>query len=92
MLELVDHVAALTEHRDRESLDSGLARTFMVLFNPVKVAIFGVIGDAKDQRWLPLVAMKLDSGVEKFNPMHADFRLLEPLRDAPNRWQIDGGV
>jgi hypothetical protein len=37
---LVDQIVALTEHRDRESLDVGLAETFMALFKPEKVAIF----------------------------------------------------
>jgi diguanylate cyclase (GGDEF)-like protein len=87
MLDLVDHVAALTEHRDRESLDNGLAQTFMLLFKPLKVAIFGVISDAKDQRWLPLSVMSPDKPAENFNPLHADFRLLEPLQDVPYRWQ-----
>jgi diguanylate cyclase (GGDEF)-like protein len=87
MLELVDHVAALTEHRDRESLDIGLTQTFMVLFKPLKVAVFGVISDAKNQRWLPLSLMSPGSAVEKFNPLHADFRLLQPVQDVPYRWQ-----
>ena len=87
MLELVDHVAALTEHRDRESLDSGLAQTFMLLFTPLKVVIFSVISDAKDQRWLPLSMTTKGGEVEKFNPLHADFRSLEPLQAVPYRWQ-----
>jgi diguanylate cyclase (GGDEF)-like protein len=87
MFELVDHVAALTEHRDREALDIGLTQTFMVLFKPLAVAVFGVISDAKNQRWLPLSLMKHGGTVEKFSPLHADFRLLEPVQNIAHRWQ-----
>jgi GGDEF domain-containing protein len=87
MFELADHVVALTEHRDRESLDIGLTQIFMELFKPFKVAIYSVISDAKDQRWLPLTLMRSGRAAEKFSPLHVDFRLLQPLQDAPNRWQ-----
>ena len=87
MLELVDHVAALTEYKDRESLDIGLAQTFMVLFKPLKVAIYSVVSDGTDQRWVPLTMMRPGHPAETFSPLHADFRLLQPLQDIPYRWQ-----
>jgi diguanylate cyclase (GGDEF)-like protein len=84
---LVDQIVSLTEHRDRESLDVGLAETFMSLFKPEKVAIYSVVSDAKDQRWLPLTLVDSDHTVENYSPLHADFRTLEPLADSPYRWQ-----
>jgi diguanylate cyclase (GGDEF)-like protein len=51
------------------------------------VAIFGVMSDAQNQRWLPLSLMRQGGAVEKFSPMHADFRLLEPVQNIPYRWQ-----
>lgn len=64
MLELVDQVAALTEYRDREALDIGLAQTFMALFKPFQVAIYSVVSDSKDQRWVPLTMMRPDHPAE----------------------------
>lgn len=87
MLELVDHVAALTEHRDRDALDIGLTQTLMALFKPLEVAVFGVMSDARDQRWLPLTSLRQGGAVERFNALHADFRLLEPVQGVPHRWR-----
>ena len=84
---LVDQIVSLTEHRDRESLDAGLATSFMTLFKPEKVVIYSVVSDAKDQRWLPLTLVSSDLTVEKYSPMHADFRSLEPLADSAHRSQ-----
>lgn len=87
MLDLVDHVAALTEHRDREALDIGLVQTFVVLLKPLRVAVYGIATDANDQRWLPLAVMSSGRAAETFSPLHADFRLLEPLQAVPYRWE-----
>lgn len=93
MLDLVDHVAALTEFKDREALDVGLAQTFMVLFKPLKVTLYSVLSDSNDRRWVPLTTMRPGHATESFSPLHADFRLLQPLKEAPPRWQcLDTGL
>jgi diguanylate cyclase (GGDEF)-like protein len=87
MLELVDHVAALTEHRDREALDIGFVQTVMMLLKPLKVGLYSVVSDAKDQRWLPMTVISAGHAAQTFSPLHADFRLLQPLQEVSHRWQ-----
>jgi diguanylate cyclase (GGDEF)-like protein len=49
----LDHVAALTQMRDRDRLDDGLASALDELITPRSVAIYRISGEGVDRRWLP---------------------------------------
>lgn len=86
MLFLVDQVAALTEQRDRGALDIALTDVLMDLLKPFSVAVYIVVREATDQRWLPLTTLHQGRAVEVCDPMHSDFHLLTRLQDVPQRW------
>jgi len=52
MSELVDHLAELTGYRDRDILDVTLAGAFRDLLHPSSVAIYRVVGEGDNLRWL----------------------------------------
>jgi diguanylate cyclase (GGDEF)-like protein len=49
----LDHVAALTQMRDRDRLDDGLASALDELIDAQSVAVYRILGEAADRRWLP---------------------------------------
>ncbi|HET9822831.1 MAG TPA: GGDEF domain-containing protein [Burkholderiaceae bacterium] len=52
MRELVDHLADLTVHRDREVLDVALVEALNEMLAPLSVAVHRAVGDADKRRWL----------------------------------------
>jgi GGDEF domain-containing protein len=48
----IDHLAALTGYRDRDLLDVTLAHALMDLLTPWGVAVYKLVGEEGDQRWL----------------------------------------
>jgi len=85
MPELIDHVAALTGHRDRDLLDQTLARSLMDLLTPSSVAVYGITGDHDDQRWLERVRLHADGSMAISDPLWTDPNTLPVLSQAPMR-------
>ena len=56
MAEVIDLLATLTVHRDRERLDVSLAQALMGLLRPQGVGVWRLVGEGdgegSDQRWL----------------------------------------
>jgi diguanylate cyclase (GGDEF)-like protein len=55
--ELVDHLAELTAHRDRDVLDVTLALSLHEMLRPELVAVHRAVGDAGAERWLTRARM-----------------------------------
>ncbi len=85
MPSLIDHLAALTNPRDRQSLDLALTTALMDLIQPKSVALYSVVNDAINLHWFPLIVM-MSGGVTRVgDPLRADFRLLPPLQAFEHR-------
>ena len=74
MNDIVDHVARLTEHRERGLLDLTLARALMDLAAPASVALLAPIGEGDDARWLQRVCVGPGDAVTLSDPMTADLQ------------------
>ncbi len=81
MFQLTDQIASLTDQRDRPSLDVALARVLMELLQPASVTLYLLMNDQNDQRWLAHVVLQQGKSPQVNDPMHADFRQLDPLVD-----------
>jgi diguanylate cyclase (GGDEF)-like protein len=57
MSELVDRLAELTAHRDRDVLDVTLVHALHEMFQPELVAVHRALGDGAGQRWLTRARM-----------------------------------
>ena len=57
MSELVDRLAELTAHRDRDVLDVALVTALHDLLRPHQVAVHRAVGDAGGERWLTRARM-----------------------------------
>lgn len=91
VLDLLDQLVVLTGCRDREALDAALTRSLMALLDATEVALWVIIQDADQPRWLPLTVLRQDGTLTTCDPMHADYRLLEALSCNVNRWQCVQG-
>ncbi|MCM5678742.1 GGDEF domain-containing protein [Schlegelella sp. S2-27] len=52
MPKAIDHLAALTGYRDRDLLDVTLAHALMDLLHPLEVAVWKLVGEGDQSRWL----------------------------------------
>lgn len=85
MSKLVDHLAELTGFRDRDVLDVTLAGAFRDLLHPRSVAIYRVVGDSDNQRWLTRARLNEDEAVATADPVWADLDSLPALALHPAR-------
>jgi diguanylate cyclase (GGDEF)-like protein len=91
MSELVEHLAELTGFRDRDVLDVTLAGAFRDLLRPRSVAIYRVVGDGANQRWLTRARLAEGDAVATADPVWADLDQLPPLDAHPARCEALGG-
>ncbi|HEV7915567.1 MAG TPA: GGDEF domain-containing protein [Albitalea sp.] len=85
MSELVDHLAELTGFRDRDVLDVTLAGAFRDLLHPRSVAIYRVVGDGDNQRWLTRARLDQGDVVATADPAWVDLDSLPALSEHPAR-------
>jgi diguanylate cyclase (GGDEF)-like protein len=85
MINLADHIVALTEHRDRDVLDVRLTEGLMEMLAPFSVAIFAVLNDDGERRWLPLSYMERDCVIDTFDPAWCAAGALQMLAEVPHR-------
>jgi diguanylate cyclase (GGDEF)-like protein len=85
MSELVDHLAELTGFRDRDVLDVTLAGAFRDLLHPRSVAIYRMVGDGDNQRWLTRARLVEGDAVATADPVWVDLEQLPKLADHPAR-------
>lgn len=79
----IDHLAALTGYRDRDLLDVTLAHALMDLLAPLSVAVYKLVGDEVDQRWL--LRARIDAGqpTAVSDPPWVAFETLPPRDTLP---------
>jgi len=85
MSELIEHLAELTGFRDRDVLDVTLASAFRDLLHPRSVAIYRVVGDGENQRWLTRARLGEGDAVATADPVWVDLDTLPALSEHPAR-------
>ncbi len=83
MTDLVDRLADLTAHRDRDVLDASLVSALCELLAPTSVAVHRCVGDENHQRWLTRARMAAGDVAAAADAGWADIDQLPPLDDRP---------
>jgi diguanylate cyclase (GGDEF)-like protein len=79
--QLVDHLAELTGHRDRDVLDATLVGALKDLLRPTSVAIYRCVGEADDRRWLSRARLGQNDIVASADPLWIDVATLPRFDD-----------
>ena len=85
MSRVVDHLAELTGYRDRDVLDASLAAALKDLLRPELVAIYRVVGEPGQERWLTRARLALGDVAPGADPIWAELHSLPPLLAHPAR-------
>ena len=85
MPEIIDHLASLTGLRDRDTLDVSLAYSIRDLLAPKRVAIYRLVGEPGNERWLNRALLKADSPAATADPAWVDLEDL-PRADERSTW------
>ncbi|CAN7179861.1 GGDEF domain-containing protein [Rhizobacter sp. LjRoot28] len=91
MSQLVDHLAELTGFRDRDIVDVTLVSALHDLLNPISVAIYRVVGEGGDERWITRARLGENDAVATADPAWADPETLPRLDQYPARMQAMAG-
>ena len=83
MPEIIDHLASLTGLRDRDILDVSLAYSIRDLLAPRSVAIYRLVGDPGEERWLNRALLKADSPAATADPAWVDLNDLPRAKERP---------
>lgn len=82
---IVDHLAELTRHKDRELLDITLVGAFKSLLDPRSVAIYRKVGQAGDERWTLRAQVGQEDTLARSDPPWIKLSELPRLSDYPAR-------
>ena len=85
MSEIIDHLASLTGLRDRDTLDVSLAHAMRDLLAPKRVAVYRLVGDQGEERWLTRAALLADSPAATADPAWVDLNSLPKAADRPSK-------
>ncbi|HYP31652.1 MAG TPA: GGDEF domain-containing protein, partial [Burkholderiaceae bacterium] len=80
---IIDHLASLTGLRDRDTLDVSLAHAMRDLLAPVRVAIYRLVGDQGNERWLTRAALKTGAAAATADPAWVDLESLPRAAERP---------
>jgi diguanylate cyclase (GGDEF)-like protein len=83
MSEIIDHLASLTGLRDRDTLDVTLALAMRDFLAPKRVAVYRLVGDQGDERWLTRAALLADSPAATADPAWVDLESLPRAAERP---------
>jgi diguanylate cyclase (GGDEF)-like protein len=83
MPEIIDHLASLTGLRDRDTLDVSLACAMRDLLAPRRVAIYRLVGDPGEERWLNRATLALESPAATADPAWVDLDDLPKAAERP---------
>ncbi|MCX2861253.1 GGDEF domain-containing protein [Paucibacter sp. PLA-PC-4] len=72
MSEVVEHLAELTGFRDRDVMDVTLVSALRDLVEPLSVAIFRLVGEAGQERWLTRARLVGDAAVASADSVWAE--------------------
>jgi len=84
MPEIIDHLASLTGLRDRDTLDVSLAYSIRDLLAPRRVAIYRLVGDPGEERWLNRSLLDADSVAATADPAWVDLNDLPRAKERPS--------
>lgn len=87
MLHVVQRMAGLTNHRQRELLDVALAEALMDAVAPEKIEFFTLVAKGKERRWLVRGQFFVDAPPKLQDIMWAQFDSMELLAHNPERTQ-----
>ena len=87
MSQLVDNLANLTTLRDRDALDIALVNAICDLLQPEFAAIYRVVGDDGNERWLTTARLALGQTVPTSDPVWTPLELLPAKSAHPLRQQ-----
>ena len=82
---IVDHLAQITAHKDRELLDFALASAFKSLLDSHSVAVYRKVGEAGDERWMMRARLDHTEAPASSDPPWAMLSELPRLSDYPAR-------
>ncbi len=85
MSELVDHLAELTGHRDRDVLDVTLVGALRDMLGTLSVSIYRSVGDTGQERWLTRARLVGDEVAAQADPAWSDLNDLPLLASHPSR-------
>ncbi len=83
MSEIIDHLASLTGLRDRDTLDVSLAHAMRDFLAPRRVAVYRLVGDQGDERWLTRAALLADAPAAIADPAWVDLDSLPRATERP---------
>ena len=83
MTDLVERLADLTAHRDRDVLDASLVSALCELLSPASVAVHRCVGDEGNQRWLTRARMAAGDVAAVAETGWAEIEQLPRLDDRP---------
>ena len=83
MSEIIDHLASLTGLRDRDTLDVTLAHAMRDFLAPRRVAVYRLVGDQGEERWLTRAALLADSPAATADPAWVDLDTLPRATERP---------
>lgn len=85
--QLVDYVIRLTQHRDRDLLDRALVDAIMDLLQPQQVTVIGVVSEAGQRYWVPLMRRQRAGKVQMLaDPLWVQVQHLPALAEQP--WHL----
>jgi len=87
MTELVEKLADLTALRDRDALDIALVSAINDLLKPQSAAIYRVVGDTDNERWLTTAQMDADQVSPTSDSAWSELDLLPRMSEHPLRQQ-----
>ncbi|MBK1712194.1 diguanylate cyclase [Rubrivivax gelatinosus] len=85
MSRVADHLAELTGFRDRDALDATLVSALHDLLRPREIAIYRIVGEPEDRRWLTRARLTAGETVPSADALWADLATLPPLAAHPLR-------
>ncbi len=84
---LIDQLATLTDHRERDALNMHLAQILMDVVKPLSITVCLVMSDRNDYRWIPVLHLRPGAPIQLRDPLHADFLTLDPVREGTPRFR-----
>jgi diguanylate cyclase (GGDEF)-like protein len=82
---LIDHLIALTDHRDRDHLELTLSKALIALLPIDRVVMARVVSEDGVRRWLDIASLDARGGGKVVDPLRVDFSTLHPVEDNKDR-------
>jgi diguanylate cyclase (GGDEF)-like protein len=87
MPQLVENLANLTTHKDRDELEVALVSTIRDLLAPLTIAVCRSVGERDDERWFTCTSLGPGDLIPKIDSAWSNFDQLPKLSEHPLRQQ-----